>query len=137
MAALALYDWPGNVRELENVAGQIVMHSRGQTAASLPPSVDTLLSGGQHRSPPPVARPSTTAQSQITDEDVANALAAGNGSASRAAKILGVSRTTYYELRKRNPNLRSIGRFLIPRFFYAGTSAPVTFSRWPSVFTFL
>jgi two-component system, NtrC family, nitrogen regulation response regulator GlnG len=109
VAALALYDWPGNVRELENVAGQIVMNSRGQTSASLPPSVDTLLSGGQHRSPPPVTRPSTSSQSQITDEDVANALAAGNGSASRAAKILGVSRTTYYELRKRNPNLRSIG----------------------------
>lgn len=106
VAALALHDWPGNVRELENVAGQIVMHSRGQSTASLPSSVEALLSGNRASVAPSGA--SAPAESRISDEQVAEALAASKGSASRAAKILGVSRTTYYELRKRNPNLRSI-----------------------------
>ena len=55
--------------------------------------------------------PSSTralAPSSISDEQLADALARSNGSASRAAKILGVSRTTYYELRKRNPSFRSV-----------------------------
>jgi DNA-binding NtrC family response regulator len=106
-AALAARDWPGNVRELENVAGQIVVSSRGQATSTLPGSVRAMLS--EPRREPPSSPPAKSGgASTISDEQVADALARSDGSASRAAKILGVSRTTYYELRKRNPLIRSI-----------------------------
>ncbi len=111
VAALGARQWMGNIRELENVAGQIVVSSRGQPAALLPASLRAVLSETRQEVPsiPTVAAPkSSGGPSIISDEQVAEALARSNGSASRAAKILGVSRTTYYELRKRNPLLRSI-----------------------------
>ncbi len=110
VAALALREWPGNVRELENIAGQIVLASRGQATATLPGSLRAMLSetrAAPTSAPAAVAR-SAAGTNAISDEQVAEALARSNGSASRAAKILGVSRTTYYELRKRNPLLRSV-----------------------------
>src|SRR4029079_394642 len=38
VAALARRAWPGNIRELENVAGEIVVSSRGVPKATLPRS---------------------------------------------------------------------------------------------------
>jgi two-component system nitrogen regulation response regulator GlnG len=111
VAALAARSWPGNIRELENVAGQIVVSSRGQPAAVLPASLRALLTEARPEAgsvPPAVSAKPNVGTSGISDEQVAEALARSSGSASRAAKILGVSRTTYYELRKRNPLLRSI-----------------------------
>ena len=59
--------------------------------------------------PGPIAEPAPDpAPSRISDEQVADALARSNGNASRAAAVLKVSRTTFYELRKRNPLLRSV-----------------------------
>ena len=106
VAALARHRWPGNIREIENVAGQIVLFSRGQTTAAIPPSVRALLAQDPGRASAPVA--SRTPDGKISAEQVSEALARGKGSASRAAAILGVSRTTYYELRKRNSSIRSI-----------------------------
>lgn len=113
VSALAQHRWPGNIREVENVAGQIVAASRGKLTATLPASVRSMLSdekNGGSPAPGSLARAETKpfAASSISDEQVADALARSNGSASRAAKILGVSRTTYYELRKRNPSFRSV-----------------------------
>jgi two-component system nitrogen regulation response regulator GlnG len=111
VATLASRDWPGNIRELENVAGQIVVSSRGQSTAVLPGSLRAVLADpgpeGSRSRPTEGTKPFPES-SGISDEQVAEALARSNGSASAAAKILGVSRTTYYELRKRNPLIRSI-----------------------------
>jgi two-component system, NtrC family, nitrogen regulation response regulator GlnG len=110
VATLAGRAWPGNVRELENVAGQIVVSSRGQAVAVLPGSLAATLSERRPESASSLSSPTarSAGPNAISEQQVAEALARSNGSASRAAKILGVSRTTYYELRKRNPLLRSI-----------------------------
>jgi two-component system nitrogen regulation response regulator GlnG len=105
VAALAVYRWPGNVRELENVAGQIVLFSRGQETASLPPSVRSLLA-----SPVPEKSnhyPRGPAGNGPSDEQVAEAISR-HGSVNQAAAALRMSRTKFYELRVRNPLLRSI-----------------------------
>lgn len=104
VAALAVYRWPGNIRELENVAGQIVLFSRGQETASLPPSVRSLLAS------PPLDRsshPRGRADNDPSDEQVAEAVLR-HGSVNQAAAALRMSRTKFYELRVRNPLLRSI-----------------------------
>lgn len=111
VADLAGRAWPGNIRELENIAGQIVVSSRGQPAAVLPGTIRAMLSEDRQEaaaSPSAIAAKPSDGRGGISDEQVVEALARSNGSASGAAKILGVSRTTYYELRKRNPLLRSI-----------------------------
>jgi two-component system nitrogen regulation response regulator GlnG len=104
VAALAAYRWPGNIRELENIAGQIVLFSRGQETASLPPSVRSLLA------PPPREmsnHPRGRADNDPSDEQVAEAVSR-HGSVNQAAAALRMSRTKFYELRVRNPLLRSI-----------------------------
>jgi two-component system nitrogen regulation response regulator GlnG len=95
---------------LENVAGEIVVFSRGQPKATLPHSVRSMLADEANNAFEQ-SRPSsesTASATPISADRVADALARSNGSASRAAKILGVSRTTYYELRRRHPGLRSV-----------------------------
>jgi DNA-binding NtrC family response regulator len=96
---------PGNIRELENVAGQIVLFSRGQETGSLPPSVRSLLaSPAPDRSNP---TPRSLAGNGPSDEQVAEAVSR-HGSVNQAAAALRMSRTKFYELRVRNPLLRSI-----------------------------
>jgi two-component system, NtrC family, nitrogen regulation response regulator GlnG len=111
VAALARREWPGNIRELENVAGEIVVASRGQATATLPGSVRAMLDdqdAALATAPPQPFIDAKAGASRISEEQLADALARSNGSASQAAKILGVSRTTYYELRRRHPAFRSV-----------------------------
>ena len=105
VAALAAYRWPGNIRELENIAGQIVLFSRGQETATLPPSVRLLLASPalEMSNHPPRSR----ADNDPSDEQVAAAISR-HGSVNQAAAAFRMSRTKFYELRVRNPLLRSI-----------------------------
>ena len=97
IAALAQYSWPGNVRELRNVLERATMMSENlQMTAddfkdilpSLPPAVD--------------ARESATftyaeALEQFERSTIRAALDACNNRAPLAAKMLGISRATFYK----------------------------------------
>ena len=91
---MATYSWPGNIRELENVIGNAAMMAQGSTI-----DVDDL--------PEPLR--GTTSMSKGVDEDmlsleelqnihVARVLERVGGNKARAAEILGVSRTTIYQM---------------------------------------
>jgi len=91
---MGTYSWPGNVRELENVIGNAAMMTQGSTI-----DVDDL----------PEMLKSTSSNESVADEDmqslqelqnrhVARVLERVGGNKARAAEILGISRTTIYEM---------------------------------------
>jgi PAS domain S-box-containing protein len=98
---LVEYDWPGNVRELENIVEQAVVFCRGGTVGTsdirLPePSRDPL--GGQ-------GRPAKTLREALEDPEkriVLEALARTGGNKKRAAALLGISRSAFYEKLKKH-----------------------------------
>ena len=118
MATLLAYDWPGNVRELENTCERIAEscvcgHVRlGCLGASLlfPPSIDApspvALPAIATNAPAPTARAdeadTASAAGVPLDEYlrrvearlISEALATSRGNKSRAARILGVKRST-------------------------------------------
>jgi two-component system NtrC family response regulator len=93
LAALAAHTWPGNVRELENRLKRAVIMAEG----TLITGVDLGLGGG--------AAPATILNlKQVREEAdrkaLQTALATAENNISQAAKLLGVSRPTLYDLLK-------------------------------------
>ena len=92
---MAEYGWPGNIRELENVIGNAAMMTQGNTIdiGDLPEP----LRGEAH------AEAVTTDESMLSLNELQNrhvvrVLERVGGNKARAAEILGVSRTTIYEI---------------------------------------
>ena len=67
---------------------------------------DAPLAAGPPRPRPPSPRQGS--RPRRTPEEVVDALRSAEGSAGRAAAALGVSRTTFFELRKDNPAIRAL-----------------------------
>ena len=92
LAAINLHSWPGNVRELENRVkrASIMADGNAVTAADLDLADDSET------------HVQTLRESRMTSDrrTVTAALAASGGSISNAAKILGISRPTLYDLVK-------------------------------------
>ena len=91
---MAAYSWPGNIRELENVIGNAAMMTEGTTI-----DVDDL--------PEPLRGAATigtgTDEDMLTLQELQNrhlsrVLQRVGGNKARAAEILGISRTTIYEM---------------------------------------
>jgi len=94
LAAISSYEWPGNVRELENrVKRALVLAQGGAVTAA-----DLKLEAGRF----PTLRES---REQSDLQAVTQALALADNNVSAAAKLLGVSRPTLYDLMK-NLNLK-------------------------------
>jgi DNA-binding NtrC family response regulator len=89
LAVLMAHSWPGNIRELRNVLERAVLLSDGGTLA--PADLDV-------RSEAPSA-PATTqrALGDAEREIIRSALAAEGGHVQRAARRLGIPRSTLYE----------------------------------------
>ncbi len=83
------HHWPGNVRELQNVLQYARVKCRGDliNAQHLPPT----LVGTHVRT-----KRRKKGQTKLTPDSVARALVQTSGNRSEAAKVLGVSRATFY-----------------------------------------
>ncbi|HJV28449.1 MAG TPA: sigma-54-dependent Fis family transcriptional regulator [Aromatoleum sp.] len=96
-AAFRDYRWPGNVRELQNVFESVFALSEGD-------AIDASLLPDEIRGPSPAAEAATNASTALPCTSLENlerqaiysAVANAKGNISRAAKLLGISRSTLY-----------------------------------------
>lgn len=107
MALLITYSWPGNIRELENVILRMMIVARGQIleAQDLPPEIGGKAIGGEAASKN--LKETARESAEITEKRaIQDALSKSGGNVTRAAKSLGIGRTTLqkkmkiYRLRK-------------------------------------
>lgn len=88
------YSWPGNVRELENLVQRAVLLEEG-------PELELAEVGG---TPLPIEEQTDGVEAyrrrvnQARAESIREALATTNGNKSKAARMLGLSRSRFYEL---------------------------------------
>jgi transcriptional regulator with PAS, ATPase and Fis domain len=99
--ALQAYAWPGNVRELRNVLERALLlapHPRALTAADL-----RLTDYSDAAAPPqtPAAIGEDVTLETVQWRHIQQVLASEDGSVSKAAKRLGVPRSSLYELIRR------------------------------------
>ncbi len=94
------YRWPGNVRELDNVLQYARMKCRGDEILTdhLPPSFRIERSS-------PAPEPVPRKPAPLDRDSVADAIARAHGNRTRAAKLLGVSRSTLYRFLARKPTV--------------------------------
>lgn len=92
-AALLRYSWPGNVRELENKIRRAVLLSSGKSVEVL--DLGLAIAAGEE---PDLA----TARDVAEKQAIVDALTRSRGTVSKAAKALGVSRTTLYGLLRKH-----------------------------------
>jgi Nif-specific regulatory protein len=101
--AMLAYDWPGNVRELRNALERATILCDGGliTAEHLP-----IALGRSERTPPPAERtdafPASGVDLEVVERDlIAKALRTARNNRSRAARLLGITRSQlYYRMQK-------------------------------------
>jgi transcriptional regulator with PAS, ATPase and Fis domain len=98
---LLRHKWPGNVRELENVIQHAYAVGAGGclTVSDLP--AELRSQEGPVPSPPVTATPAETADDDEATR-IREALARTGGRINEAAKLLGVSRATFFRKRKKH-----------------------------------
>ncbi len=97
VARLAILDWPGNVRQLRNVVRRLAVAVRNDDREAMWAEVDRLERGSQtvpndEAGPSPVYRE----VAGVTREEIEDALRREDGRVQRAARVLGVARTSLY-----------------------------------------
>ncbi|MDO6461888.1 sigma 54-interacting transcriptional regulator [Granulosicoccaceae sp. 1_MG-2023] len=100
IAALGSYDWPGNVRELRNVLVRaLTMSEEGGLLDA--DAIFKVLPKGSHRLPPALisrpVRPLAQTLAEAEAEAIEAALVASRGNRTRAAGLLGISRSVLYD----------------------------------------
>ena len=95
VAAIDGYGWPGNVRELENRIKRAVIMADGKSVTA--EDLD-LSSGRSDDEPMPINL--RTARESADRKVIRQALARTENNISGAAKLLGISRPTLYDLLK-------------------------------------
>lgn len=110
MTSVALAPWPGNVRQLRNFAIQLALANRGASEAHLDPKLIASLAQEAAASRPAKSRAKRRRKpadlGTITHDDLVGALERHDFRPTHAAISLGISRTTLYELIRRDPELR-------------------------------
>jgi sigma-54 specific flagellar transcriptional regulator A len=107
MAALRAYSWPGNVRSLENTIERTVLFAHGALVSleNLPEEIRRTRTE-RPSATDPAALPDNgidlrTLVEQYENQLITLALTRTNGNKNRAAKLLGLNRTTLVEMLKR------------------------------------
>jgi len=97
-ASLLAYDWPGNVRELRNAMEAAVLVSEGLPIAlsMLPPELQQAVAS--EAAPPPVdlAKAAAVRLDEAQAIAIRQAIAAAGGNLTRAARQLGIAKSTLY-----------------------------------------
>jgi two-component system nitrogen regulation response regulator GlnG len=101
MTPVALASWPGNVRQLRNFAAQLAIANRGVTAARLTPDLRAFLDQPAEANKETVGN----AKEPLSRERLLKALDRNDFQPARAARDLGVSRTTVYAHIKNDSDL--------------------------------
>jgi len=108
-ARLVRYSWPGNIRELRNITRQMVIASRGQPCLRMDPQLEREL--GKVAAPAPVAGHSVRVPqaaepragvprrkpSDVSEQELRDALRANSWDLKPAADQLGIPRTSIYD----------------------------------------
>ena len=95
MPFLQAYHWPGNVRELKHAITHAIIHSRQPIIRPdvLPPKILESINHKSKAKPPP----DETIEFEGDERTwLLKALEKANGNCTRAAKLLGIGRSTFY-----------------------------------------
>jgi sigma-54 dependent transcriptional regulator, acetoin dehydrogenase operon transcriptional activator AcoR len=103
---LSRYHWPGNIRELRQVLRQAVYHAHFVRGSSSLTTEDLVFPQAQANDLPASPRPVSLEEQEA--ETIARAIRISQGNLSKAARILGIGRTTLYRKLNRYPNLKKI-----------------------------
>ncbi|CAN0588938.1 unnamed protein product, partial [Ectocarpus sp. 12 AP-2014] len=100
VSALGSYDWPGNIRELRNVLERALTMGEESGLLDADAIFKVLPRTGSRPQPGlssrPV-RPLARVMAEAEGQAIESALVASRGNRTRAAKLLGISRSVLYE----------------------------------------
>jgi two-component system response regulator HydG len=96
MKAMLAYDWPGNVRELENCLERACAFTTGPMIhlGDLPAAISQLQ--GTNVSEAGTNPDKIMPMSELERQTILNAIAQLNGDKLKAARMLGIGKTTLY-----------------------------------------
>jgi transcriptional regulator with PAS, ATPase and Fis domain len=100
VAALGSYDWPGNIRELRNVLERALTMGENSGILEADTIFKVLPRAGKRVEPSALAqpaRPLAQVLSEAESQAIEAALVASRGNRTRAARILGISRSVLYQ----------------------------------------
>jgi two-component system nitrogen regulation response regulator GlnG len=103
-AGLVRHDWPGNVRQLRNVTRRLVIGSRGLDQLRADARIAEELAA-----PALPAAPGRRKPSEVTPDELLEALRASAWDLKSAADRLRIPRPSIYDLIDRNPSIRTAG----------------------------
>ncbi len=105
LECLESHDWPGNVRELQNVIRRaLVLAGEGTILPEhLPPQIGAgdTVAGGRSSLPPALGERDIAPLEEVERQHVRRAVEVCRGNLSRAARQLGIGRTTLYRKLRR------------------------------------
>ncbi|HEX5718161.1 MAG TPA: sigma 54-interacting transcriptional regulator [Thermoanaerobaculia bacterium] len=117
VARLARHPWPGNIRQLRNAVRELVINSRIADTAQVGPQVERMLREISTAMPAaleaaPAARqrsqPGTyRSPSEVTQEELLEAMRANDWELKGAAESLGISRPALYLVLRKFPGIRT------------------------------
>ncbi|HWN40922.1 MAG TPA: sigma-54 dependent transcriptional regulator [Thermoanaerobaculia bacterium] len=116
-ARLARHPWPGNIRQLRNAVRELVINSRTADTAQVGPQVERMLREISTATPAaleatPAARQRSQAgtyrsPSEVTQEELLEAMRANDWELKGAAESLGISRPALYLVLRKFPGIRT------------------------------